>query len=43
MGTVRRLAEEVARGLNIALPTLHKTVVNKVAAAGLQQQSTTVQ
>ncbi|CDH44696.1 hypothetical protein [Candidatus Contendibacter odensensis] len=31
MGTVRRLAEEVGRGLNTALPKLRKTVVNKVA------------
>ena len=33
MGTVRRLAEEVGRGLNTALPKLRKTVVNKVALA----------
>lgn len=33
MGTVRRLAEEVGRGLNAALPKLRKTVVNKVALA----------
>jgi len=33
MGTVRRLAEEVGRGLNIALPKLRKTVVRKVALA----------
>ncbi|MBK8752755.1 MAG: hypothetical protein IPL99_14365 [Candidatus Competibacteraceae bacterium] len=31
MGTVWRLAEEVGRGLNTALPKLRKTVVNKVA------------
>ena len=33
MGTVRRLAEEVGRGLKAALPTLRKTVVDKVALA----------
>lgn len=33
MGTVRRLAEEVGRGLNAALPKLRKTVVGKVALA----------
>lgn len=33
MATVRRLAEEVARGLRAALPTLRKTVVGKVALA----------
>ena len=33
MGTVRRLAEEVGRGLNMALPKLRKTVVRKVALA----------
>lgn len=33
MGTVRRLAEEVGRGLNAALPKLRKTVVKKVALA----------
>ena len=33
MGTVWRLAEEVGRGLNTALPKLRKTVVNKVALA----------
>ena len=33
MGTVRRLAEEVRRGLNAALPKLRKTVVNKVVLA----------
>ncbi|MBK8538210.1 MAG: hypothetical protein IPL59_25850 [Candidatus Competibacteraceae bacterium] len=30
---MRRLAEEVGRGLNTALPKLRKTVVNKVALA----------
>ena len=33
MATVRRLAEEVARGLRTALPKLRKTVVDKVALA----------
>lgn len=33
MGTVWRLAEEVGRGLNAALPKLRKTVVKKVALA----------
>lgn len=33
METVRRLAEEVGRGLNTALPKLRKMVVNKVALA----------
>ena len=33
MGTVRRLAEEVGRGPNTALPNLCKTVVRKVALA----------
>lgn len=33
METVRRLAEEVGRGLNTALPKLRKTVVNKVTLA----------
>ncbi|MER2528868.1 MAG: hypothetical protein ABTR07_13145 [Candidatus Competibacter denitrificans] len=33
MGTVRRLAEEVGRGLKAALPRLRKTVVGKVALA----------
>ena len=33
MGPVRRLAEEVGRGLRIALPNLRKTVVDKVALA----------
>ena len=33
MGTVRRLAEEVGRGLRMALPNLRKTVVDKVALA----------
>lgn len=33
MATVRRLAEEVARGLRTALPQLRKTVVDKVALA----------
>jgi hypothetical protein len=33
MGTVRRLAEEVGRGLKAALPTLRKTVVDQVALA----------
>lgn len=33
MGTVRRLAEEVARGLNTALPKLRKTVITKLALA----------
>ena len=33
MGTVRRLAEEVERGLKTALPKLRKTVVDKVALA----------
>ena len=33
MGTVRRLAEEVGRGLKAALPTLRKTAVDKVALA----------
>ena len=33
MGTVRRLAEEVGRGLNAALPRLRKTVVGKLALA----------
>ncbi len=33
MGTVRKLAEEVARGLAEALPGLRKTVVGKLALA----------
>jgi len=33
MGTVRRLAEEVGRGLKAALPRLRKTVVRKLALA----------
>ncbi len=33
MGTVRRLAEEVGRGLKAALPTRRKTVVDKVTLA----------
>lgn len=33
MGTVRRWAEEVKRGLRAALPNLRKTVVDKVALA----------
>jgi hypothetical protein len=33
MGTVRRLAEEVGRGLRTALPKRRKTVVDKVALA----------
>lgn len=33
MGTVRRLAEEVGRGLRAAHPTLRKTVLTKVALA----------
>lgn len=33
MGAVRRLAEEVGRGLKAALPTLRKTVVDQVALA----------
>ena len=33
MGTVRRLAEEVGRGLRTALPKLRKTVVDKLALA----------
>lgn len=33
MGTVRRLAEEVGRGLSAALPNPRKTVVDKVALA----------
>ena len=33
MGTVRRLAEEVGRGLKAALPRFRKTVVGKVALA----------
>ena len=33
MGTVRRLAEEVGRGLKAALPRLRKTVVGKLALA----------
>jgi hypothetical protein len=33
MGTVKRLAEEVARGLEPAHPELRKTVVQKLALA----------
>src|SRR5512134_3664838 len=33
MGTVQKLAEEVKQGLQTALPTLRKTVVNKLALA----------
>ena len=33
MGTVRRLAEEVGRGLKAAMPRLRKTVVRKLALA----------
>ena len=33
MGTVRKLAEEVERGLERALPGLRKTVVRKLALA----------
>jgi hypothetical protein len=33
MGTVKRLAEEVERGLTAALPQLRKTVVGKLSLA----------
>ena len=33
MGTVRRLAEEVERGLHEALPGLRKTMVGKLVLA----------
>ncbi|HJW28439.1 MAG TPA: hypothetical protein VJ508_04220, partial [Saprospiraceae bacterium] len=33
MGTVQKLAEEVKQGLSTALPTLRKTVINKLSLA----------